>query len=522
MPFRKLSLSLSKARGLLEKFAILASFVGWGAVGFTFFALCSGVAHAHCKTHHPHHCLDDAWDFVKDVGETVKGGTTKRAKMILSDPVGTALNPIKVIDEGIPTPLSYVEYIAKNPDEIIEVVKNPAAGAVGLPAAIAIADGRNAALKNGTKRMPLDVRVQLQPYFGESLLDSVRYTTDSKLYNGLLPGIALHQGGAGAITLVNVVVFKDAAKAFNIRIWAHEMFHVKQYDDMGLTEFSATYTLDHNAIERPAYRFDAYFSEVRLANVISLEVVIGLNGKCLARSGNTIGSYLHLSTCVPGNQLQRWSFSRTGTINVTGSTRCIEVTGSNTSNRTRPRLAECNQEKRQRFAFTKRGELRSALRKDYCLEVAGGFTADGTPVQMFDCNKTDSQVWINPTVKLISAPGAPVQNQCLRASDLKIGTAVSLGPCRKSDILQAWASANHGGKLRLLSVPDGCLQVRQLQGQWRLEIASCTDEDDQEFEVTMKREVRSDVAKNLCLDVESTNTPIAADCVVNRKTQQWN
>jgi hypothetical protein len=60
--------------------------------------------------------------------------------MILSDPVGTAINPLKVIDESVHIELSYMDYVVRHPDEIVETLKNPVAGAVGMPAAIAIAE----------------------------------------------------------------------------------------------------------------------------------------------------------------------------------------------------------------------------------------------------------------------------------------------------------------------------------------------------------------------------------------------
>jgi hypothetical protein len=53
----------------------------------------------------------------------------------------------------------------------------------------------------------------MAPLFSEELLDySVRYSTDSDLWNGLAQFTALHTT-AGAVTLVNVIVFKDETGA---------------------------------------------------------------------------------------------------------------------------------------------------------------------------------------------------------------------------------------------------------------------------------------------------------------------
>lgn len=231
----------------------------------------TSTGYAHCKAWHPHHCVEDAaeavYDGAKDVAGAVYGGAKKRAKMVWDDPLGSALNPIKIIDESIPSPLSFSEYIIKNPNEIVEILKNPAAGVVGAPLAMIIADSRNSALKNGTLPIPDDVREYLSPFFSDSLLNSVRYTSDPGYFNGIAQALTL-KTTASAVTLVNVVAFKNktgGSSPESIRLWAHELYHVKQYRDMGLLEFAATLTLtgawgkDGN-IERPAYRFDRRFA----------------------------------------------------------------------------------------------------------------------------------------------------------------------------------------------------------------------------------------------------------------------
>ncbi len=419
--------------------------------------------------------------------------------------------------------MSYGEYVVKNPDEIVDILSNPVSSMVGYNVALTIADGRNAALRHGTKRMPQDVRAQLELYFDDELLDSVRYAADTDLFNGLLQSTALRVGGAKAITLVNVVVFKDVAETYDINTWAHECVHVRQYQTLGLAEFAATYTLDFKAIEAPAYRFGDYYRDVRHSNVITPELVIGHGGKCLARLSNSVGSELRLSTCTPNSPLQRWAFSRDAEVYVPSTKICVDVPNGNPDNRTRPRLAPCNGDKRQRFSFTKRGELRSIVRRNLCLEVAGGRVADGTPIQMYDCNGTGSQVWINPTTKLISIPAAPQPNQCLRAEQFLVGSHVGLAPCSKSDALQAWASENHRGKLRLVAVPDACLQIEGFSKRAgaQLQIARCSERRDQEFEVTAKREIRPDVSGNTCLAISALGTVVTARCT-NSRTQQWN
>ena len=215
---------------------------------------------ADCSWNRPLDCFES-------IGKKIFGGVKKRAKMIWEDPLGSAINPIKVIDESLPTSMSYIEYSLKNPDEVIELIKDPVVGVIGMPLAIIIADGRNSALKNGTNKIPPHVKEDLMPYFDEQILDSVRYSSGKSFFNGLAQGIALNTR-ANAITLINVIVFKDKNDAIdNSRLWAHEMFHVRQYRELGLSKFAATYTLSptvDGAIEKPAYDFARNISITRM------------------------------------------------------------------------------------------------------------------------------------------------------------------------------------------------------------------------------------------------------------------
>jgi hypothetical protein len=157
-----------------------------------------------CSRLHPYHCLTEAAEGIAKGARTIYGGAKKRAKMVYNDPLGSAINPIKIIDESIPSPMSYVDYLIKNPDEIVKTLKNPVAGVVGMPVAMAISDGRNAALENGVHPIPEEIKAKLSMYFDKRLLNSVRYAVGGSLFNGVTQGIALNTG-AGAITLVNVV-----------------------------------------------------------------------------------------------------------------------------------------------------------------------------------------------------------------------------------------------------------------------------------------------------------------------------
>ena len=480
--------------------------------------LAPDAASAHCRFTHPHHCAEQ-------LGKTIFGGVKKRAKMIWDDPLGVTLNPIKVIDESIPTPMSLVEYIAKNPDEIIEIAQNPTAGVVGAPLALLIADSRNAALKNGTNPIPPDVRTYMEPLFDKDLLDSVRYTTDSDLWDGLAQFIALHTV-ARAVTLINVVVFKDETgddSPENVSLWAHELFHVRQYEDMGLLPFAATLTHSPGRggnIEGPAYRFDLLFrwryddrtsSPFDGTRTVSADLLVGLGDKCMAATGSTVLSLIVLQTCDALDPLQQWRSTRAGELRTPGDL-CADVRGGSLANRTPLHLFDCNQTKAQIFDHTGRGELRSALRDDdLCVEVAGGNTTNGTPIQVFDCNRTSSQIWKRPLTLLLATSnqlGSSIiglGSKCMAASGTGLRSPVVLQTCNPLSPGQQWRMTAAG---ELRTPQDFCLDVRggQTANRTPLQLFDCNRTASQKFRFTKDDNVMTALKDGLCVEAAGGNT----------------
>ncbi len=229
----------------------------------------SNFAYAHCKTYHPHHCVGkvasgarNLASGAKNLGKKITGTTKKRAKAVWKN----RAKPFQIIDRTLPSPIPFAEYIIKNPDEIITLAKNPA-NIIGAPLAGIIADSRNKVLKRGTRPLPMEVRPHFEGKFSNKLLDSVRYATGNSLFNGLAPKISLSTQ-ANAITLMNVIVFKKSSgptSPESIQVWAHELFHVRQYEQMGLMKFAKTLTIHgyknkNSPIEKPAYKYGGKFS----------------------------------------------------------------------------------------------------------------------------------------------------------------------------------------------------------------------------------------------------------------------
>lgn len=56
----------------------------------------------------------------------------------------------------------------------------------------------------------------------------------------------------GAVVLQDVVVFSSLQAAQGRRLWAHELTHVLQYQELGLEEFAHAYVANALAFERQA------------------------------------------------------------------------------------------------------------------------------------------------------------------------------------------------------------------------------------------------------------------------------
>lgn len=65
---------------------------------------------------------------------------------------------------------------------------------------------------------------------------------------------------ARAITLVDVIVFRDQEVADDPGIWAHELTHVRQYRRLGMPGFARHYVADRNTLEMEAWDATASYT----------------------------------------------------------------------------------------------------------------------------------------------------------------------------------------------------------------------------------------------------------------------
>ncbi|MBB4867664.1 hypothetical protein HNP46_006583 [Pseudomonas nitritireducens] len=112
---------------------------------------------------------------------------------------------------------------------------------------------REQAAQGGTEPIPLEIRAQLQPYYSDDVLMAARYSTGALDQFNAAQAI-MQNPDTEAVTLVDVIVFRreeDAQK--DVALWAHELWHVKQYQEWGVQGFATRYSEDFDAVEAPAY-----------------------------------------------------------------------------------------------------------------------------------------------------------------------------------------------------------------------------------------------------------------------------
>ena len=124
--------------------------------------------------------------------------------------------------------------------------------AAGLAAATLAATIRAAeaeARAAGVRPLTPAMRAPVAALVPARLLDRARWTLAPPPPSLIA---ALFAGPADAVTLGDVIVFRDAAAAGDARLLAHEMVHVDQFDRWGVEGFARRYALGWDALEAEA------------------------------------------------------------------------------------------------------------------------------------------------------------------------------------------------------------------------------------------------------------------------------
>ncbi len=106
-------------------------------------------------------------------------------------------------------------------------------------------------VRANSKPIPEEVKKELIPFYPEELLKNVRYAIGDTSPSGIA-GFAIRNGNAAAVTLIDTIVFKDESYVGSLGLWAHELHHVQQYNDWGLSGFAARYAFGWAEVEAEA------------------------------------------------------------------------------------------------------------------------------------------------------------------------------------------------------------------------------------------------------------------------------
>lgn len=110
-----------------------------------------------------------------------------------------------------------------------------------------------------SKPIPEKIKRALAPYFDPLILEKVRYTTDwSASSQVTLYRLVMVNEHVQAVTLNDIIVFREKRVSEDLFLWSHELKHVDQYDRWGVARFASHYLLDHQRVEQEADDHAAY------------------------------------------------------------------------------------------------------------------------------------------------------------------------------------------------------------------------------------------------------------------------
>lgn len=128
-------------------------------------------------------------------------------------------------------------------------------GTIAAAAALAqaIRFSKQQALRDSAQPVPPEIREAVARHFPDDVLDEVRWATAGRRI-GLGSLLTTWYLKEGAVTLDNVVVFSDRQTARHLALWVHEMTHVVQYRELGVSDFARLYAAQPHVLEEQAWR----------------------------------------------------------------------------------------------------------------------------------------------------------------------------------------------------------------------------------------------------------------------------
>ncbi|MFK3681525.1 DUF4157 domain-containing protein [Pseudomonas sp. NPDC088890] len=121
----------------------------------------------------------------------------------------------------------------------------------------ALRQARDEANAQGTEPIPLHIRAQLESWYDFAVLDAARFRVGNEQQISAANAL-LQNPDVNAVTLIDTIIFRHAEDADdNVALWAHELKHVQQYQQLGVEEFARRYTRNYDELEAPAYKVEA-------------------------------------------------------------------------------------------------------------------------------------------------------------------------------------------------------------------------------------------------------------------------
>jgi hypothetical protein len=198
---------------------------------------------------------------------------TSPAQAISWDPIGDIQHPGRVVEniqrethdtlDAVPIFGPAINQAGEELDRIrIEANANMYAPALELW----FNESRNAA-RPTSMPIPSNIRALLAGYYDDDILNRVRFKVGD-IGTANLAGMTLQfDGNVGAVTLIDVVVFRNESDAYsNAKLWAHELKHVQQFRDWGTRDFAISYIRSYNGVESEAYSAENNYPSWRSQN----------------------------------------------------------------------------------------------------------------------------------------------------------------------------------------------------------------------------------------------------------------
>ena len=129
--------------------------------------------------------------------------------------------------------------------------------------------------------MPTSIRSAFLEVYSAEFLDGIRYRVGSG--NDIAVPANAFRGGAVAVVLDTVIVFRNSEAVHSVPLWAHELHHVKQYNNWGIDEFAKRYVRNHQDVEAEAdAAAERYLNSLPLTSSGRWSVGIG---RCVGKGG---------------------------------------------------------------------------------------------------------------------------------------------------------------------------------------------------------------------------------------------